>query len=178
MRDVLAVHDAWRAEGLRVGRAVLVRAHGSSPRAEGATLLVAEDGRLAGSVSGGGVEAAAAQEVQAAIADGHSRLIRYGISDETAWGVGLACGGVIDVLVQPRVDDALTAAAASGEPVAVVVELPAVDSAAAPREPLVVRPDGSGGSAGTARRAASERRAVDLSRVALELLERGESGII
>ena len=68
---------------------------------EGATLLVATDGRLAGSVSGGCVEGAAYEEVEHARESGRSRVIRYGISDEQAWDVGLACGGTIDVLVEP-----------------------------------------------------------------------------
>ena len=65
-------------------------------------LLYARDGRIAGSVSGGCVEGAAFEEIQRARQDGHSRVIRYGISDEQAWDVGLACGGTIDVLVEPR----------------------------------------------------------------------------
>ena len=64
-------------------------------------MLVSSDGRLAGSVSGGCVEGAAYEEVERARADGRQRVIRYGISDEQAWDVGLACGGTIDVLVQP-----------------------------------------------------------------------------
>ena len=100
MRELLDTYDAWRAEGLGVGRAVVVRTFGSAPRFEGAVLLVAEDGRLMGSVSGGCVEGAAAEEVLRARATGHSRVIRYGISDEQAWDVGLACGGRVQVWVE------------------------------------------------------------------------------
>ena len=64
-----------------------------------------DDGRIAGSVSGGCVEGAAAEEILAARKDGRQRVIRYGISDEQAWDVGLACGGTIDVLVSPAVPD-------------------------------------------------------------------------
>ena len=64
----------------------------------------AGDGRLAGSVSGGCVEGAAYEEVERARETGRSRVIRYGISDEQAWDVGLACGGTIDVLIEPRID--------------------------------------------------------------------------
>ena len=64
-----------------------------------------------GSVSGGCVEGAAAEEIARARRDGRSRVIRYGISDEQAWDVGLACGGTIDVLVEPRVPEAAVAAA-------------------------------------------------------------------
>ncbi len=103
MKELVETLAAWRAEGLDVGRAVVVRTFGSAPRPEGAVLLLASDGRIAGSVSGGCVEGAAAEQIRRARSDGHSRVIRYGISDEQAWDVGLACGGTIDVLVEPLV---------------------------------------------------------------------------
>jgi len=99
MKELLDTLDSWTTGGLGVGRAVVVRTFGSAPRPEGAVLIRADDGRIAGSVSGGCVEGAAATEIERARADGHSRVIRYGISDEEAWDVGLACGGTIDVLV-------------------------------------------------------------------------------
>lgn len=111
MRELLPALDAWRADGRRVGRAVVIRTFGSAPRAEGAVLLVAEDGRMMGSVSGGCVEGAAAEAVLEARRTGHSRVIRYGISDAQAWDVGLACGGTIDVLVQPEIPAAAVDAA-------------------------------------------------------------------
>src|SRR6266581_5598464 len=111
MRELMNTLHAWQDEGLGVGRAVVVRTFGSAPRPEGAALLAAADGRLAGSVSGGCVEGAAYEEIERARADGHARVIRYGISDEQAWDVGLACGGTIDVLVQPAVPDLVVAAA-------------------------------------------------------------------
>jgi xanthine dehydrogenase accessory factor len=108
----------------------VVRTFGSAPRPEGAVLLYAADGRIAGSVSGGCVEGAAAEEIQRARSTGHARVIRYGISDEQAWDVGLACGGTIDVLVQPSVPAAVIAAArasigSGGYGSAVVTPLPA-----------------------------------------------------
>ena len=103
MKELVETLAAWRAEEVAVGRAVVVRTFGSAPRPEGAVLLLASDGRIAGSVSGGCVEGAAAEQVRRARADGRSRVIRYGISDEQAWDVGLACGGTIDVLVEPLV---------------------------------------------------------------------------
>src|SRR6476619_2821631 len=99
--DTLATWETDGTAGVDVGRAVVVRTFGSAPRPEGAVLLYAADGRIAGSVSGGCVEGAAAEESDKARADGHARVIRYGISDEQAWDVGLACGGTIDVLVEP-----------------------------------------------------------------------------
>ncbi len=112
MRELLDQVRAWQAEGVELGRAVVVRTFGSAPRPEGASLVVTADGRLAGSVSGGCVEGAAAEEIRHARADGVSRVIRYGISDEQAREVGLACGGTIDVLVEPVLRPELVAAAA------------------------------------------------------------------
>jgi xanthine dehydrogenase accessory factor len=132
MRELLEQYDAWRAEGHEVGRAVVIRTYGSAPRQEGSVLLVADDGRIAGSVSGGCVEGAAAEAVAEARTSGHASVIRYGISDDLAWSVGLACGGTIDVLVQPAVPpDVVAAARAQSEPATkglgttIVTELPA-----------------------------------------------------
>ena len=89
-------------------------------------LLAGPDGRIAGSVSGGCVEGAAYEEIERARRDGVSRVIRYGISDEQAWDVGLACGGTIDVLVEPVIPAEIVLA---GEDIdhgrAVVTPLPA-----------------------------------------------------
>ena len=118
MRGLVDRLERWRAEGVDAGRAVVVRTFGSAPRPEGAVLLYADDGRLAGSVSGGCVEGAAAEEIRRARATGLMRVVRYGISDQQAWDVGLACGGMIDVMVQPSVPrevlDAVRAADRTG----------------------------------------------------------------
>lgn len=106
MRELLPAIEAWTVEGQAVSRAVVVRTFGSSPRREGATMLRAADGRITGSVSGGCVEGATAEYMQAAAASGEQRVVRFGISDSDAWDVGLACGGTIDVLVQPAVPGA------------------------------------------------------------------------
>src|SRR3954447_15192146 len=103
MKELLETLDGWQQDGVGVGRAIVVRTFGSAPPPEGAVLLVADDGRIGGSVSGGCVEGAAAEEIAKARKDGHRRVIRYGISDEDAWDVGLACGGTIDVPVAPIV---------------------------------------------------------------------------
>jgi xanthine dehydrogenase accessory factor len=145
MRDLLDTLDAWHAEGIDAGRAVVIRTFGSAPRPEGAVLLLASDGRIAGSVSGGCVEGAAAEEIERARRTGHSRVIRYGISDEQAWSVGLACGGTIDVLIEPTVPDATIAAARAasdlgGRGAAVVTPLPPD----APPAQLGAHPSGDG----------------------------------
>jgi xanthine dehydrogenase accessory factor len=158
MKELLSTLETWQADGADVGRAVVVRTFGSAPRPEGAVLLYAADGRIAGSVSGGCVEGAAAEEIDRARATGHARVIRYGISDEQAWDVGLACGGTIDVLVEPAVPSAAVRAAvasqgAGGRGAAVVTPLPADSPPAgfgqhtpgdgAPPEPeLIVHDDG------------------------------------
>lgn len=124
MRELLDTLEAWHGEGIGFGRAVLIRTFGSAPRREGATLLVAEDGRLAGSVSGGCVEAACAEEVMDARRTGISRVVRYGITDEQAWDVGLACGSTIDVLIEPELRPEVASAARDGLGTAVVIPLP------------------------------------------------------
>jgi xanthine dehydrogenase accessory factor len=111
MRELLEQYDSWRAEGHEVGRAVVIRTYGSSPRQAGSVLLVADDGRMVGSVSGGCIEAAAAEAVLESRRSGHARVIRYGVTDEEAWSVGLACGGTIDVLIEPEVPAVAVAAA-------------------------------------------------------------------
>ena len=152
MKEVLTALESWRADGVGIGRAVVVRTFGSAPRPEGAVLLRADDGRIAGSVSGGCVEGAAAEEIERARRDGRSRVIRYGISDEEAWDVGLACGGTIDVLVEPRVR-AATADAAEQLGRVVAIPLPAdapppefgaspPGDGELPAEPVVVAADG------------------------------------
>jgi xanthine dehydrogenase accessory factor len=111
VKDLIETLAAWRAGGAEVGRAVVVRTFGSAPRPEGAVMLATADGRIAGSVSGGCVEGAVFEEIAQARATGRSRVVRYGITDEQAWDVGLACGGTIDVLIQPSVGEAVEAAA-------------------------------------------------------------------
>lgn len=145
LRELLPTLRAWEADGSRVGRATLIRAYHSSPRTPGAVLLATGDERLDGSVSGGCVEGAAAGEVRRAQRDGHARVIRYGISDETAWDVGLACGGIIDVLVEPTVRPEAVAAAEA--PAAVLLTPLPAD---APAEELVPVKPGAGEPPGEA----------------------------
>ena len=101
MREVLPEVEAWRAAGDRVAIATVVKVEGSAPRPVGATMAVSSAGELTGSVSGGCVESAVFEEAQAVLESGQPKLIRYGISDEMAWDVGLSCGGTIEVYVEP-----------------------------------------------------------------------------
>lgn len=91
---------AWRAAGKGVALATVVRTWGSSPRAEGSLLAVEQDGTFLGSVSGGCVEGAVISEALEVITDGRPRLLEFGVSDEQAWEVGLACGGKVQVYVE------------------------------------------------------------------------------
>ncbi len=111
MRDLLADWDRMTGAGASVGRAVVTRVWGSAPRAEGACLLANRDGGIAGSVSGGCVESAAAEAIVAAMERGAPVSVSYGVSDEQAWEVGLACGGTLDVFVEPAVRPELIEAA-------------------------------------------------------------------
>ncbi len=123
MKELLETLDAWRRDGVRVGRAMVIRTYGSAPRPAGAALIYAADGRIAGSVSGGCVEGAAAEEIAQAFETNTPKVVRYGISDEQAWSVGLACGGNIDVLIEPDIPREAEQAARSTGGVAVVTDL-------------------------------------------------------
>lgn len=101
---LLARAAAWRAAGHRLALATVVRTWGSAPRRVGSLLLVRDDGLFEGSVSGGCVEGAVIAAAQARIEQGGGELLTFGVASETAWEVGLACGGEIAILVQ-AVDD-------------------------------------------------------------------------
>lgn len=101
MKEVLADIERWRGDGKRVALARVVDVAGSGPRDPGATMAVSEDGEVAGSVSGGCVEGAVLTEALAVLEAGLPRLCTFGYSDETAFAVGLSCGGTIRVFVEP-----------------------------------------------------------------------------
>lgn len=90
----------WRAEGLDVAVATVINVDGSAPRDPGARMLVSGDGRLEGSVSGGCVESAVAQEARSVLENGQPKIVRYGINKNMMWDVGLSCGGAIDVFIE------------------------------------------------------------------------------
>ena len=106
--DMTANHDQvpeialeWARSGRSVALATVIETWGSAPRQPGAMLAIAADGALAGSVSGGCVEGAVAAEAIEAMADGTCKVLKYGVSDDDAFAVGLACGGTIRILVEP-----------------------------------------------------------------------------
>jgi xanthine/CO dehydrogenase XdhC/CoxF family maturation factor len=98
--EILQRAADWRAAGKGVALATVVSTWGSSPRPSGAKLVVDEDGDFLGSVSGGCVEGAVIEEALKSIADGAPRLLSFGVRNEQAWEVGLACGGKIQVFVE------------------------------------------------------------------------------
>ncbi len=104
MRDLISTIDTWRARGDVVAIATVVKTDGSTPRPLGAKMIVNSRAEFAGSVSGGCVEGAVIEEAQRGIKSGKPRLCRYGIADETAWDVGLSCGGVIEVFIEKIAD--------------------------------------------------------------------------
>jgi xanthine/CO dehydrogenase XdhC/CoxF family maturation factor len=98
--DVLEAAARWRREGHGVALATVVQTWGSAPRPVGSHLVIDEGGRFLGSVSGGCVEGAVVAEATEVIEDGRPRLLEFGVADETAWQVGLSCGGRISVYVE------------------------------------------------------------------------------
>jgi len=101
MRDILADVDRWQKDGVQTALATVVQTWGSSPRRVGAKMALASDGRIAGSVSGGCVENAVFEAGIESLKTNRPQLLHFGVADETAWEVGLACGGGIDVFVKP-----------------------------------------------------------------------------
>ena len=101
--DVLGLAEAWRRAGRGVALATVVETWGSAPRPVGSHLVVDGEGNFEGSVSGGCVEGAVITEAMDVIGDGKPRMLEFGVADETAWQVGLSCGGRIKVFVE-RVD--------------------------------------------------------------------------
>ncbi|HEV7369031.1 XdhC family protein [Arenibaculum sp.] len=98
--DILARAAELRGSGRRVALATVVRTWGSSPRPVGSQLLVDEEGAMLGSVSGGCIEGAVVHEAMKVMEDGEPRMLSFGVSDEQAWEVGLACGGQVQVYVE------------------------------------------------------------------------------
>lgn len=99
-RDPLTIAEGWTKEGRRVALATVVETWGSAPRPVGSHLVIDADGNFQGSVSGGCVEGAVVTEALDVIGTGAPRMLEFGVADETAWRVGLSCGGRIKVYVE------------------------------------------------------------------------------
>jgi xanthine/CO dehydrogenase XdhC/CoxF family maturation factor len=100
MKDVLEQAAAWRADGRGVALATVVETWGSSPRPAGSQLAVSDAGTFVGSVSGGCVEGAVVETALEVIANGRPELIEFGVTNDQAWEVGLACGGRVRIYVE------------------------------------------------------------------------------
>ena len=107
MREVLEEIREWTAAGDQVALATVVETWGSSPRPLGSKMAVSSSGKMAGSVSNGCIEGDVFQEAQKVLKAGKGRLVPYGVSDDVAFEVGLACGGHVEVMIQPLASEHL-----------------------------------------------------------------------
>ena len=98
--DVLEAAGSWKDDGRKVALATVVETWGSSPRPVGSQLAVDEAGRMVGSVSGGCIEGAVVHEAKQVMEGAPPKVLTFGVSDEEAWEVGLACGGTVKVYVE------------------------------------------------------------------------------
>lgn len=98
--DELATAEIWMKAGREVAIATVVETWGSAPRPVGSHLVIDEDGNFEGSVSGGCVEGAVVTEAMDVLRSGEPKMLEFGVADETAWRVGLSCGGRIRVWVE------------------------------------------------------------------------------
>ncbi|WP_283135212.1 XdhC family protein [Rhizohabitans arisaemae] len=175
MKEIAETLLAWRRDGIRFALATVVATWKSAPRQPGAAMAVAESGEVVGSVSGGCVEGALYELALEVIESGEPRLAHYGVSDDEAFGVGLTCGGMLDVLVVP-VDDhsypefaELAAAVVAGKPIAVATVtggLPEIGGR------LVVTDAGTAGTLGRVRRDAA------IAELARGMLASGRTGTV
>ncbi len=101
MYDILPKVSKWVEDGQTAAMATVIRTWGSSPRQAGAKMAVNQHGEMTGSVSGGCVEGAVVEAALETLQTGQAQYLHFGVADETAWEVGLACGGMVDVFVQP-----------------------------------------------------------------------------
>lgn len=98
--DILQAAEEWKKAGHGVALATVVETWGSAPRPAGSNLVINDEGTFLGSVSGGCVEGAVVTEALDIIANGQPKLLEFGVADETAFEVGLSCGGTIRVFVE------------------------------------------------------------------------------
>ena len=99
-QDILSTALTWHDAGRLVALATVVQTWGSSPRPAGSNLVIAADGAFEGSVSGGCVEGAVIHAAKEVLEDGQPRLLEFGVTNDEAWEVGLACGGQIEIFVE------------------------------------------------------------------------------
>lgn len=158
MHQLAATMRAWRESGRRFAVAVAVRTWGSSPQEAGACMIVDEDGRMAGSVSGGCIEGAVAQAAMECLEQDAPRLLEFHATDDQAWEVGIPCGGEVSVFVSPFDDEVHAAMLGLMERDAPFVHVACIDE----KSPLfgaqacVEQGEGEGAGAGVGARAGAE----------------------
>ena len=170
MRDILPDLEKWRAEDQPIALATVIQTWGSSPRRAGAKMALTPEGKITGSVSGGCVEGAVFEAGVDVLKSDRPQLLHFGVADETAWGVGLACGGSIDIFVKPldaAFFEALRSVLMNEQPAVVLTVMRGPDEIVG-RE-ILVREDGS--VIGSINEELGEQ-ALDLAR---EALAQGES---
>jgi xanthine dehydrogenase accessory factor len=168
MRTLLPAIERWRGEAKQIAVATLVQIHGSAPQPLGARMAVSSTGEMVGSVSGGCVEGAVVQEALDVLAIRSPRLVNYGIADELAQSVGLACGGQIGVYIEPwlpgdLVTEAYEAALRAGS----MVALATVVRGPVTGHRLLVQP--RGGTRGTLGAADLDKTAIECMRKLMEV---------
>jgi len=144
MRDILDEVERWRESGERVAIATVIQTWGSAPRPAGSAMALTAGGKIAGSVSGGCVEAAVVESGLRCLTTGRPERLHFGVTDETAWSVGLACGGTIEVFVEPvsgETFDAVRALIREGRPTAVATIVAGAEGTLGRR--LLVSEDGT-----------------------------------
>jgi xanthine dehydrogenase accessory factor len=176
MKDVLEQLEAWRQQDEDIAVATVIETWGSAPRQVGAKMTTTRSGGLAGSVSGGCVEGAVIEESKAVMQSGEPRLLTFGVADETAWEVGLACGGNIRVLVEPfsawdSIYASLKRRIEARDAMAVVSALEGPPEQSGHK--LIVLPDGS-----TEGQLAIDAPVEQVVKGALALLDSGKGGIL
>ena len=170
MRDILADLDKWRAENKSIAIATVIQTWGSSPRRAGAKMALTPDGNIAGSVSGGCVEGAVFDTGVDVLKANRPRLLHFGVADETAWEVGLACGGSIDIFVKlldSEIFEALRATLLDEESAVLVTVIQGSDEILG--HEMLVRQDGT--TTGTIRDESNEQ----VMKLAAETLTQGHS---
>ena len=101
MRELLEDIDKWKNEGKQIALATVVKVYGSAPRSIGTKMAISSIGEFSGSVSAGCVEGAVVEEALESIQNNKPKLLKYGITNDQAFEVGLACGGEIEIFVEP-----------------------------------------------------------------------------
>ncbi len=176
MDDILKSLETWRSQNEQIAIATVVSTWGSSPRPVGAKLVTTLSGAIAGSVSAGCVEGAVIEAGTEVLKSGQPRLMTFGVADEDAWEVGLACGGSIQVLVEPfsawgGIYDSLRQHLEARRPMAVVSVIDGTDDLA--NHKMIVLADGS-----TEGDLSLPDHTKQVTERALELLAQGTGGTL